>query len=66
MMLKEVWEEEVAEAEEGLELYISPEVSKVLEGRMILVEDMQKVIGHAEKTGDKIKRRQNRPFHRTS
>jgi hypothetical protein len=37
-----------------MNLIISPEVTRWMEERMILVEDVEKVIGHAEATGDKI------------
>ena len=53
-LLKEVWEEKVADEEKTLELYIDPEVAVLMEKRMILVEDLQKVISHAENTGEKI------------
>ncbi len=46
--------ERVSEEEKSIELYISPEVSDLLESRMILVGDIQKVIRHAESTGEKI------------
>ncbi|HTZ19155.1 MAG TPA: heterodisulfide reductase-related iron-sulfur binding cluster, partial [Dissulfurispiraceae bacterium] len=54
-LLKEVWGENVTGEEKGFELCISQEISTVLEKRMILVEDVQKVINHAESTGIKIK-----------
>ena len=33
---------------------MDPKVAMLMEGRMILVEDIQKVIGYAENTGTKI------------
>ncbi|MGO9952803.1 MAG: pyridine nucleotide-disulfide oxidoreductase/dicluster-binding protein [Dissulfurispiraceae bacterium] len=53
-LLREVWEEKVADEKKALELYIDPEVAALMETRMILVEDLQKVISHAENTGEKI------------
>lgn len=53
-LLREVWGERVSDKEKSIELYIFPEVSELLEKRMILVEDIQKVIRHAESTGSKI------------
>ena len=44
----------MADEEKSIELYIDPEVAVLLEKRMILVEDLQKVISHAESTGKKI------------
>jgi glutamate synthase (NADPH/NADH) small chain len=55
MLLKEVWEENVAEAKEGPKLFISTEVAEILEERMILVEDIQEVISNAERAGAGIK-----------
>ncbi len=53
-LLREIWEEKVADEKKALELYIDPEVAALMETRMILVEDLQKVISHAENTGEKI------------
>jgi len=38
-----------------MKLIISPEVSELLEHRMILEEDLQQVLHHAEMTGEKIR-----------
>lgn len=37
-----------------MKLIVSPEVSELLERRMILEEDLQQVLDHAETTGEKI------------
>ena len=42
------------EEQQKIELYISDEVQQVLENRRILMEDLQKVIHHAETTGQKL------------
>ena len=44
----------MADEEKALELYIDTEVRVLMEKRMILAEDVQKVISHAESTGKKI------------
>lgn len=54
-LLREVWQETVEEdAVNGLPLIIANEVWDVLEDRMILTEDIQQVIAHAEETGSKL------------
>ena len=42
------------EARETIELHISPEVQERLDARRILWEDVQRVIEHAERTGEKL------------
>ena len=56
-LLKTLWGEKYMEPEpyEIIKLFISDEVRKLMEDRMILVEDMQQVIYHAEKTQTKLK-----------
>jgi Fe-S oxidoreductase len=58
-MLSEVFGEGGREVEqyERIVLHLSPEVRERMEERRILVEDVQKVIDHAEKTGNKISSR---------
>jgi hypothetical protein len=53
LMLEQFWGEGGGEMEEhrSIVLHLSPEVQKLLEERRILVEDVQKVIGHAQKSG---------------
>jgi len=53
--LRDLWDEKGAKREPGMKLIIDPEVSELLERRMILEEDLLKVLGHAERTGEKIK-----------
>ncbi len=54
--LTELWKEKTPEMEEHrkIRLSISPEVEEILDARRILVEDIQKVVMHAEKTGEKF------------
>ena len=55
-LLQELWSEasSVMEEQQKIELTISDEVQQVLESRRILLEDLQKVIHHAETTGQKL------------
>lgn len=55
-LLKTLWSEGPMEKEEHqkIQLQIGPEVRILLEKRRILEEDLQKVIYHAEKTGQKF------------
>ncbi|HVO20685.1 MAG TPA: heterodisulfide reductase-related iron-sulfur binding cluster [Anaeromyxobacter sp.] len=53
-LLREVWGEPAGEEGASVELEVSPEVLAVLERRMILVEDVRKVVEHAERTGQKL------------
>jgi NADPH-dependent glutamate synthase beta subunit-like oxidoreductase len=59
-LLKEVWGETMPEKEsyESIHLIISKEVQQSLEDRLILVEDIQKVIEYAERTGRKLRKPQ--------
>lgn len=57
-LLKELWSEEgAARREEHMEirLRITPEVQSLLEERRILEEDLQRVIHHAETSGEKFR-----------
>jgi hypothetical protein len=54
-LLKELWGETLAEAENGIDLIISEEVRELLEERMILEADLKAVIDRAEHSGDKFK-----------
>lgn len=61
-LLKDVWGDQVEEAKETyatIKLRIPNEVSEVMEERLILLEDIQKVIEHAEQTGNKVINRNN-------
>jgi len=55
-MLREVFKEKVAAPEsfESIDLEISDDVKEIMENRLILVEDVQKVIEHAEESGNKL------------
>jgi Fe-S oxidoreductase len=53
-LLREAYQERVPEEVPPMELEIAPEVLALLERRMILLEDVRKVIEHAERTGLKL------------
>jgi glutamate synthase (NADPH) small chain len=55
-LLTSLWgkKEEGMEADIGIELYISDTVATVMEERRILREDVQRVIHHAEATGNRL------------
>jgi glutamate synthase (NADPH/NADH) small chain len=55
-LLSELWGEECKEMadHQKIILHIAPEVQNLLEQRKILIEDLQKVIHHAETTGRKL------------
>jgi hypothetical protein len=55
-LLKELWSETMPEEKsfEKIQLILSENVQKILEDRMILVEDIQQVIEYAEKSGNKL------------
>jgi Fe-S oxidoreductase len=55
-LVKELWGEENVEMQEyrKIVLHISSEVQNLLEERRILIEDLQKVIGHAEETRERF------------
>lgn len=60
-LLTEVWGEEMPgqQTYEAIRLLISAEVQKLMEKRLILVEDVQQVIEHAERTGAGFLNRDN-------
>jgi len=53
---RELWNEETKEMEahQAIRLIISDEARELLDRRRILVEDIQRVIHHAEETGDRL------------
>jgi hypothetical protein len=55
-LLEEIWGEglEKMEPHQGIELRMDPEVRERLDQRRILDEDIQKVIHHAEATGNRL------------
>ncbi|MBS3976699.1 MAG: NAD(P)-binding protein [Syntrophomonadaceae bacterium] len=61
-LLKEVWGETVEERQSEIKLIIPEAVGDVMEDRMILREDVAKVIAHAEKSGNKFKNMENNSF----
>lgn len=61
-MLTEIWGEKVTLEEKphrAIKLALSAEIEKLMEERLVLEEDIQRVIEHAERTGSKILNRQN-------
>jgi Fe-S oxidoreductase len=58
-LLAELWREDDVEQDDyqGIVLHIPEDVRKMMEQRMILVEDVQQVIQWAEKTGTKLANR---------
>jgi len=61
-MLKEVWGEKVAaekNAYETIKLIIPAGVQEIMEDRLILLEDVQKVIEYAKRSGNKLLNRNN-------
>ncbi len=64
-LLKNVWGDNVAVPEkscEAIKLIIPGEVEEIMNERLILKEDVQKVIEHAENTGKKLLNRSNGHF----
>jgi NADPH-dependent glutamate synthase beta subunit-like oxidoreductase len=53
-LLREVWGETVDEPTAPVKVIIPDNVIRIMEERMILVDDIMKVIAHAETTGDKL------------
>ncbi len=55
-LLKDVWGEDMADqaAYEAIQLIISDEVQARLEQRLILIEDVQRVLVYAQRTGRKL------------
>lgn len=54
-LLKEVWGEQVEEENCSVRLIINEKVRQIMEERMILSDDLVKVISYAESTGNKLK-----------
>lgn len=53
-LLRDLWGEQEVAVEPSLQLVISEEVRALLEKRMILIEDVCKVVAHAEETREKF------------
>jgi len=51
---RELWGENVVDEADPIQLILSPEVLQIMEKRMVLAEDIRKVIAHAEATGEKM------------
>lgn len=58
-LLREVWNQPMADDNEGPELFMSPEVRALAEKRLILESDIRAVIRHAEASGAKIRNRES-------
>lgn len=58
-LLREVWGETVKEPQVEIRVMISGGVKQIMEERMILVDDVTRVIVHAERTGSKLKNTEN-------
>lgn len=62
-LLKTLWSEDMDQPPPaGLRLLISPEVQEILENRLILIEDIQRVIETAEQTGGRLLNRHTGHF----
>jgi hypothetical protein len=58
-LLKEIWGEDMTEpVDESIKLIIADDVRERLEQRLILVEDIQRVIEYAERTGRRLLNRE--------
>lgn len=60
--LQDIWGERVEEVKKEVELIISENVSSLMEERMILVEDVAKVIAYAESSGNKLRNTGEKSF----
>ncbi|HMK60279.1 MAG TPA: heterodisulfide reductase-related iron-sulfur binding cluster [Dissulfurispiraceae bacterium] len=61
-LLRNVWNEKTAEEDKPMKLNIPPDVTELLEARMILIEDIRKVIAHAESAGQRLLDRKSGHF----
>jgi NADPH-dependent glutamate synthase beta subunit-like oxidoreductase len=53
-LLRELWREDMDEPAADIELIIAPEVHTDLERKLILADDLRRVIRHAETSGEKL------------
>ena len=53
-LLRELWGEKMTENQAPVQVEISPELRETMQKRMILAEDVEQAIGHAEATGEKL------------
>ena len=61
-MLRELWGEQAEDPVPEVKLIIPEDTRKIMEDRMILVSDISAVIAYAEKTGNKLKNKDNGHF----
>jgi NADPH-dependent glutamate synthase beta subunit-like oxidoreductase len=63
-LLKEVWGEDMngSKSYEKIRLTITPQVQKMLDERLILIEDLQQVIEYAERSGKKLRNKSSGHF----
>ena len=56
LLLKDIWGEDMdgSKSYENIRLIITPQVQKLLDDRLILIEDIQQVIEYAERSGKKL------------
>lgn len=52
--LKEIWGEKVTDPTCSVKLIFAADIKEIMEERLILVEDVQKVVEYAESTGNKL------------
>jgi glutamate synthase (NADPH) small chain len=63
-LLKDIWGEDMDgnKTYENIRLIIAPQVQKLLDERLILIEDIQQVIEYAERSGKKLHNKPNGHF----
>jgi hypothetical protein len=63
-LLKEIWGEDMdgSKSYENVRLIITPQVQKLLDDRLILIEDIQQVIEYAERSGKKLRNKPSGHF----
>ncbi len=59
MVLRELWNEHVEDEINEVKLIIPDETRRIIEDRMILDSDILSVVSYAEKTGNKLKNKEN-------
>lgn len=62
MLLKDLWGEQVEDTNSELRVIIPEKTYQIMEERMILVSDVSAVIAYAEKSGNKLKNKENGHF----
>ncbi|SDF34878.1 pyridine nucleotide-disulfide oxidoreductase/dicluster-binding protein [Sporomusa acidovorans] len=61
-LLREIWGETVGESQPDVKVTIPKSVRQIMDDRMILVEDVTKVIAYAESTGNRLENPENGHF----